>query len=698
MKDLDTWVEELDLIFHNSEEKTSHKDHSSLSFGGSSPPEPPIDCFMQLTLPDIENRDRISEVKGRFHTDSSGHTVKFLLDQKAKRPAILRCVQYNKVLNGLLQFLSRHEYQMTLMGVAVDGHFLVHEMHILSGQTDPKLFPSPPFYLRDELLQILLIRTLEQKEPMDELPSCRQSLSFSTQGELTALFEACPNRYPPNIQEWARTSFAALSNAHLGSADKRHILKSLTYILNIDWSMAPPEIPDARTVRNALDQQFFGLERVKDGIMQAVAQIRQNRSLPKWGILLNGPAGVGKTSIANAISAILGMPRAYLEFSVLRDSEALTGTSRIYENGKPGMILEQIYAKRTASLVMVLNEIDKAAGRERGENPLDVLLPLLDGMGFTDTYIETHIPTQGIFFIATCNDTRSISKPILDRFYRIDIPTYGANEKREIFDRFVLPKVMRRSGLENQLKLSEAAREKVFCHYALEPGVRDLERIAEKLVSDFLLRRECEGLERMTYSPQDIRSLLGPAKSLSRAFTQLPGMAVGAFCYDGSAYPYHVQAILRPGEGTLELVNVLHERQKAYCKMAYECANRFMGNRLSQYTVVLGVTRDLPDLPENFLGAPGCAAIISALYGTTYAPDVIFLGGCDFFGNLYLDDKTLDPYLKCLPDCYSTLYGPLGIGELVYDARLSRSMNLVEAPNMSVLMALSSHSSGQDQD
>lgn len=642
------------------------------------------ECFLQFTLPDIDECNDLHGMRGCLQ--SAEENVFLLVIGKA---IPLCCVYYKDALKPLLQFLADKSYSLEFFGDVADELFHVNEMHIVTGEREIKQFPASPFHLKDRHFQVLLQYRLEHGDASAEEDSLNSSVLFSTPGELKLLYEFCKNAYPPNIREWAENKFSTLSAAHLGSTDKRHILKCLSYILNVDWSMQPPQVPDADQVRRALDEQFFGLETVKQRIMEVAAQIRQTHSLPKWGILLNGPAGVGKTSIAKAIARILGMKDVYLDFSVIRDSEGLTGSYQIYDNGKPGMILEKICACRTANLVMVLNEIDKAAsGKDRG-NPLDTLLPLLDGMGFTDTYIELSIPTNGIFFVATCNDVSKISRPVLDRFYRIDIPAYGTQEKEIIFDDYIFPKALQQVRLDaRELTLSPEARDELFSQYAVQPGVRDLERFAERMTSNYLLQKEKDHLTGFTHTAESIRQLLGPAQVINRALCMFPGMAIGAFCNNGEVHTFQVQAVLRPGSGELNVVHVPGEHQKEYCRAAYICAGQLFEGKLDKADVTMGVTDPIPDSQINYIGAAACAAICSAVKGVPFSSREIFLGGCDFFGNLYLDEKTIDPYIKCLAGRFHTFYGPMGTAQLVYENQQHQRMNIVETPNMSVLFEL----------
>lgn len=644
-------------------------------------------CLMKFDLQNVHTGISIWGLRGKFYfTDNQ---IKFHAQTEKKNILEVSSLFCDDSLSRLLEYLYEKKYIVDLIGKSKNNILSVRSIHIVDAEPNPKEFSAPPFFLNDEQFQFILKKQFEQAQDIDKNTCVRETPVFTSKGELKLLFEMCKESYPPNIRYWAEHNLQMLSSPVLGSTDKRHIQKALSYILNVDWSLRMPEVPPLDEVSRILNSRFYGLASVKQRILEIAAQIRQTHKLPKWGILLAGPAGIGKTSIANTISSVLNLPKGYIEFSVVRDSEGLTGSSRIYENAKAGLVIEQIFALKTASLVMVLNEIDKAAnGKDRG-NPLDTLLPLLDGMGFTDSYIETSIPTDGIFFIATCNDPSKISKPILDRFYRIDIPAYSAAEKEIIFDHYIMPRAMQQVGLEAQeVTVSSQARKSIISQYAIEPGVRDLEKIAEKLISNYLLRKEHAGINKVIFSENDICALLGPANALCRGFIMCPGMVFSAFCHEGSVHVFSIQALIRPGKGELHLINIDCAKQQEYCRVAYEHTKLLTNNTLSNVDVILTVLHPLSDSEKNYIGCAACVAILSALHGVVYSDKELFLGGCDLFGNLYLDEKAMDPFVEQLYGKFTTVYAAIGAAKLIYNPHSLKSMTFVETPNMSILSEL----------
>ena len=289
---------------------------------------------------------------------------------------------------------------------------------------------------------------------------------------------------------------------------RRHAQRALSIMMNIQWKGNYFEAIDPVEARRILDEELYGMERVKQRIMETIIQINRTHTLPAYGLLLVGPAGTGISQIAYAVARILKLPWTTLDMSSINDPEQLTGSSRIYANAKPGIIMEAFSMAGESNLVFIINELDKAASGKGNGNPADVLLTLLDNLGFTDNYMECTVPTFGVYPIATANDKEQISAPLMSRFAVIDIPDYTPEEKKIIFSRFALPKVLKRIGLQaNECTITEEGLDAVVEIYSNTSGIRDLEQAAEHLAANALYQIEVDGLTEVVFDAEKVKKL-----------------------------------------------------------------------------------------------------------------------------------------------------------------------------------------------
>ncbi|MGN0204226.1 MAG: AAA family ATPase, partial [Coprococcus sp.] len=284
---------------------------------------------------------------------------------------------------------------------------------------------------------------------------------------------------------------------------------ALSIMMNIQWKSNYFEAIDPVEARRILDEELYGMESVKQRIIETIIQINRTHTLPAYGLLLIGPAGTGKSQIAYAVARILKLPWTTLDMSSINDPEQLTGSSRIYANAKPGIIMEAFSMAGESNLVFIINELDKAASGKGNGNPADVLLTLLDNLGFTDNYMECMIPTSGVYPIATANDKEQISAPLMSRFAVIEIPDYTPEEKKIIFSRYALTRVLKRLGMsENECILIEDGLEAIMEIYSNTSGIRDLEQAAEHLAAHALYQIEVNHVDSVTFDSGMVKELL----------------------------------------------------------------------------------------------------------------------------------------------------------------------------------------------
>ena len=322
-------------------------------------------------------------------------------------------------------------------------------------------------------------------------------------------FLSCAGRtMPDNIALWARRNLAVARSNEVTPEERRHAQRALSVMMNIKWKSNYFPSIDPVEARRILDEELYGMEKVKQRIIETIIQINRTHTLPAYGLLLCGPAGTGKSQIAYAVARILKLPWTTLDMSSIKDAEQLTGSSRIYSNAKQGIIMEAFSMAGESNLVFIINELDKASSGKGNGNPADVLLTLLDNLGFTDNYIECMVPTVGVYPIATANDKSMIGKPLMSRFAVIDIPDYTDEEKKVIFSKYSLPKVRKRMGLlEEECSVTDDALDEIIRITKGTTGIRELEQAAEHIAANTLYRIEVDRVTSVEFDAQAVRNL-----------------------------------------------------------------------------------------------------------------------------------------------------------------------------------------------
>ena len=319
-----------------------------------------------------------------------------------------------------------------------------------------------------------------QDIPDDELDESGDSMKLTSITSISDFLNCAGITLPDNIRLWARRNLAVARSSEVTPEEKRHAQRALSIMLNIQWKSNYFESIDPVEARRILDEELFGMESVKQRIIETVIQINRTHTLPSYGILLVGPAGTGKSQIAYLVAKILKMPWTTLDMSSINDAEQLTGSSRIYSNAKPGIIMEAFNNAGESNLVFIINELDKATSSNGNANPADVLLTLLDNLGFTDNYMECLIPTSGVYPIATAN-------------YK---------------EQFSLPKVLKKIGLhENECTILDEGLDVVLDIFKDTTGIRDLEQAAEHLAAHALYLIEVDHVKEVVYNADMVKEL-----------------------------------------------------------------------------------------------------------------------------------------------------------------------------------------------
>lgn len=409
---------------------------------------------------------------------------------------------------NLIRWLGENHINVRLSGENREDGYAVCRIREIAFGGGTKLSAE------DGFLQFMIDRLLASAAPAEETAEDEQEESGDDM-KLTSIqsitdFMTCAGRtLPDNIRLWARRNLAVARSNEVSPEERRHAQRALSIMMNIQWKNNYFEAIDPDEARRILDEELYGMERVKQRIIETIIQINRTHTLPAYGLLLVGPAGTGKSQIAYAVARILKLPWTTLDMSSINDPEQLTGSSRIYANAKPGIIMEAFSAAGESNLVFIINELDKAASGKGNGNPADVLLTLLDNLGFTDNYMECMVPTVGVYPIATANDKSQISAPLMSRFAVIDIPDYTSEEKKIIFSKYVLPKVLKRMSLKaEECVVTEDGLEAIVEKHKNTSGIRDLEQAAEHIAANALYQIEVDHLTGVTFNVEMVRELL----------------------------------------------------------------------------------------------------------------------------------------------------------------------------------------------
>lgn len=409
---------------------------------------------------------------------------------------------------SLLKWLGENHINVRLSGENKENGYAVYKIRETAFGGGTKLSAE------DGFLQFMIERLLASSAPA-EIVEDEDEEETGDEMKLTSIqsitdFMTCAGRtLPDNIRLWARRNLAVARSHEVSPEERRHAQRALSIMMNVQWKSNYFEAIDPQEARRILDEELYGMESVKQRIIETIIQINRTHTLPAYGLLLVGPAGTGKSQIAYAVARILKLPWTTLDMSSINDPEQLTGSSRIYANAKPGIIMEAFSAAGESNLVFIINELDKAASGKGNGNPADVLLTLLDNLGFTDNYMECMVPTVGVYPIATANDKSQISAPLMSRFAVIDIPDYTSEEKKIIFSKYVLPKVLKRMSLKaEECVVTEDGLDAIVELHKNTSGIRDLEQAAEHIAANALYQIEVDHLTGVTFNAEMVRGLL----------------------------------------------------------------------------------------------------------------------------------------------------------------------------------------------
>ncbi len=358
------------------------------------------------------------------------------------------------------------------------------------------------------------------------------------------------------------------------SAPDYHVIRTyIEYILELPWRRSSEEKLDLHEARKVLDEDHYGLEDIKERILESLAVVKLRPDSKSPIILFVGPPGVGKTSLGRSIARALGREFDRLSLGGMRDEAELRGHRRTYIGAMPGRIIQSLRRVGVNNPVLMLDEIDKLGNDFRGD-PASALLEILDpaqNNTFRDNYIDLPFDLSKVFFIATANQLQPIPMPLRDRMEIIQLGGYSDREKLGIARQYLIPRQIKENGLtDDQLEISDDAINLLTSRYTREAGVRQLERTVGNLARKVALK-VAEGLtEKVSITAEEVKGYLGPPRVYpEEARKELPpGVATGMAWTEMGGEVLFIEATLLPGGGGLTLTGQLGDVMKESAQAA----------------------------------------------------------------------------------------------------------------------------------
>ncbi|HVQ35941.1 MAG TPA: endopeptidase La [Pyrinomonadaceae bacterium] len=451
---------------------------------------------------------------------------------------------------------------------------------------------------------------------------------------------------PDEVRTEADRELKRLEKLPAAAPDYHVIRTYLEYILELPWRKSSEDKLDLAEARRILDEDHYGLDDVKERILEFLAVIKLRPDAKSPIICFVGPPGVGKTSLGRSIARALGREFERMSLGGMRDEAELRGHRRTYIGSMPGRVIQSIRRAGVNNPVLMLDEIDKLGNDYRGD-PSSALLEILDPQqnnSFRDHYIDLPFDLSKVFFIATANQMGPIPPPLRDRMEVIAIPGYSDMEKLQIARRYLVPRQTEENGLkQGQLAITDAAIELIATRYTREAGVRQLERTVGQIARKVALKIAQGEAETVTVDAPQVHDYLGAPKFYpEQARKELPaGVATGMAWTEMGGEVLFIEATLLPGGSGLtitgQLGEVMQESARAARSYLWSHATEFgiAPEMFKGYGVHLHVPAGAIPKDGPSAGVTITAALASLYTGRRVRPDTAMTGEITLSGLVF---------------------------------------------------------------
>ncbi len=381
-------------------------------------------------------------------------------------------------------------------------------------------------------------------------------------------------KWSKKVQQTFKKELAKLERMNPQVAEYSVQLNYLQLLLDLPWKKVSKDNYDLKRAQEILDKDHFGLDKVKERIIEYLAVIKLKKNLKAPILCLYGPPGVGKTSLGKSIAEALNRKYVRMSLGGLRDEAEIRGHRKTYIGAMPGRVLQNLKKVKTSNPVFVLDEIDKLARDSHGD-PSSALLEVLDpeqNFAFNDNYVELDYDLSKVMFVATANSLSTIQPALRDRMEIIEINGYTVEEKLEIAKKYLLPKQIKENGVpKDHIIIPDEVLEKVIEDYTAESGVRGLEKRVGKLVRYRAKQIAMDEPYEVNIKIDDLQAILGTAHSKEKyEGIDIPGVVTGLAWTQNGGDILFIETSLSPGKGKLTLTGNLGDVMKESAVIALE--------------------------------------------------------------------------------------------------------------------------------
>jgi len=451
---------------------------------------------------------------------------------------------------GLLEAATREDLLRRLYAV------LIHEVQVLqlrnkiASDAQAEIGKSQREYVLRQQLKAIQQELGEEDSESSELAHLKKQIE---QADL-----------PESVRKEADRELARLAKTPSASPEHQVIRNYVELVLELPWKKASTDALDLAHVRQVLDEDHYGIQEVKERIVEHLAVLKLNPAAKSPILCLVGPPGVGKTSLGQSIARAMGRTFERMSLGGVHDESELRGHRRTYIGAMPGRIIQAMRRAGVNNPVLMLDEVDKL-GRDFRGDPAAALLEVLDpaqNHTFRDNYLDLPFDLSQAFFITTANALHPIPQPLLDRMAVIHLPGYSEQEKLEIATRYLWPRRLKEAGLKSeQIQLEPAVLKAIISRYTREAGVRQLEQMLGRLtrkVALNLAEKKTESLP-VAMTPEQISDWLGTERFMPEEGRKaLPaGVATGLAWTEAGGDVLYIETSLLPGGRGLTLTGQL---------------------------------------------------------------------------------------------------------------------------------------------